>query len=99
MLTGAPWAAQGGTGIPGCGGRRDDEGATFFIVGVLIALLGPVSGAHFNAAVSLADWWTARPRRRRAFLLEAVVNLPVQITGAIAGVVLADAMLDGSLVE
>ncbi|CAM5331108.1 aquaporin family protein [Streptomyces tanashiensis] len=34
--------------------------ATVFGLGVLIALLGPVSGAHFNPAVTLAEWWTAR---------------------------------------
>ncbi|MFD6324414.1 aquaporin, partial [Streptomyces sp. NPDC058442] len=34
--------------------------ATVFGLGVLIVLLGPVSGAHFNPAVTLAEWWTAR---------------------------------------
>ncbi|MEV7028531.1 aquaporin, partial [Kitasatospora sp. NPDC093558] len=32
--------------------------ATVFGLGVLILLLGPVSGAHFNPAVTLAAWWT-----------------------------------------
>ncbi len=36
--------------------------ATVFGLGVLIALLGPVSGAHFNPAVTLAAWFTDRRR-------------------------------------
>lgn len=36
--------------------------ATVFGLGVLIALLGPVSGAHFNPVVTLAEWWTGRRR-------------------------------------
>ncbi|QRP50410.1 aquaporin [Amycolatopsis sp. FDAARGOS 1241] len=34
--------------------------ATVFGLGVPIALLGPVSGAHFNPLVSLAAWYTGR---------------------------------------
>jgi hypothetical protein len=34
--------------------------ATVFGLGVLILLLGPVSGAHFNPVVTLAEWWNAR---------------------------------------
>ncbi|HEY6794271.1 MAG TPA: aquaporin [Kineosporiaceae bacterium] len=30
--------------------------ATAFALGVLILTFGPVSGAHFNPVVSLADW-------------------------------------------
>lgn len=33
----------------------ENSTATLFGLGVLILLLGPVSGAHFNPAVSLAD--------------------------------------------
>lgn len=33
--------------------------ATVFGLGILILLLGPVSGAHFNPVVRLAEWWTA----------------------------------------
>ena len=67
--------------------------ATVFGLGVLIALLGPVSGAHFNPVVTLAEWWTARrsggpgvPTR------EIAAYLPAQIAGAIGGAVLANAM-------
>jgi hypothetical protein len=34
--------------------------ATVFGLGVLIALLGPVSGAHFNPVVPLAAWFGGR---------------------------------------
>ncbi|GGV67160.1 hypothetical protein GCM10010261_59900 [Streptomyces pilosus] len=34
--------------------------ATVFGLGVLFLLLGPVSGAHFNPAVTLAAWFTGR---------------------------------------
>nr|WP_246102577.1 aquaporin [Streptomyces piniterrae] len=74
--------------------------ATVFGLGVLIALLGPVSGAHFNPAVTLAEWWTARRAGGSGVTLrEAVVYLPAQIAGAIAGAVLADAMFGEPLVK
>lgn len=63
--------------------------ATAALLLVLISTLGPVSGAHFNPAVSLVmalrgdlPW----PR------LAAYV--PVQVIGAVAGVLLAHAMFD-----
>ncbi len=36
--------------------------ATFLGLTVLILILGPVSGAHFNPAVSLVDWVLGRRR-------------------------------------
>ncbi|MGW0651843.1 aquaporin [Streptomyces umbrinus] len=68
--------------------------ATVFGLGVLIVLLGPVSGAHFNPAVTLADWWTARRGGAGVTTREAAVYVPAQIVGAIAGAVLANAMFD-----
>ena len=56
---------------------------------VLIELLGPVSGAHFNPAVSLAFAWRgALPRR------DAAIYICAQLAGAVAGVVLAHLMFD-----
>ncbi|TLQ47737.1 aquaporin [Streptomyces marianii] len=72
--------------------------ATVFGLGVLIVLLGPVSGAHFNPAVTLAEWWTAR-RGGGVTAREAAVYIPAQITGAIAGAVLAGAMFGEPLVK
>ncbi|SFD76558.1 Glycerol uptake facilitator (Major Intrinsic Protein Family) [Streptomyces aidingensis] len=66
--------------------------ATVFGLGVLIALLGPVSGAHFNPAVTLAEWWTARRGGPGVTAREAAVYVPAQITGGIGGAVLANAM-------
>ncbi|MEU9851698.1 MIP/aquaporin family protein [Streptomyces sp. NPDC047974] len=74
--------------------------ATVFGLGVLIALLGPVSGAHFNPVVTLAEWWTARRGGPGAGVgaRELTVYVPAQIVGAIAGAVLADAMFGEPLV-
>ncbi|MEU8528481.1 MULTISPECIES: MIP/aquaporin family protein [Streptomyces] len=73
--------------------------ATVFGLGVLIALLGPVSGAHFNPAVTLAEWWTARRGGGGVNARELAVYVPSQIVGAIAGAVLADAMFGEPLVK
>ncbi|MFI1714202.1 aquaporin [Streptomyces litmocidini] len=69
--------------------------ATVFGLGVLIALLGPVSGAHFNPAVTLAAWYDGDGPSLR----EAAAYIPAQIAGAIGGAVLADAMFGRPLVE
>ncbi|MFF8378141.1 aquaporin [Streptomyces sp. NPDC015661] len=73
--------------------------ATVFGLGVLITLLGPVSGAHFNPAVTLAEWWTARRGGTGVSARELAVYVPSQIVGAIAGAVLADAMFGEPLVK
>ena len=59
------------------------------ILVVLIAILGPVSGAHFNPAVSLAMCLTGRLSWSRLLPFTAC-----QIAGAIVGVWLAHAMFD-----
>ncbi|MFI6445635.1 aquaporin [Kitasatospora sp. NPDC050543] len=74
--------------------------ATVFGLGVLITLLGPVSGAHFNPAVTLAAWWTGRRGGGEGpSLREAAAYVPAQIAGAIGGAVLADAMFAEPLVR
>jgi glycerol uptake facilitator-like aquaporin len=73
--------------------------ATVFGLGVLIALFGPVSGAHFNPVVTLAEWWTARRGGPGVTLREAALYIPAQIAGAIGGAVLADAMFGKALVK
>ncbi|MDX5563918.1 aquaporin family protein [Streptomyces sp. ID05-04B] len=73
--------------------------ATVFGLGILILLLGPVSGAHFNPVVTLAEWWTARRGGPGVTLREVAVYLPAQIVGAIAGAILADAMFGKQLVQ
>lgn len=73
--------------------------ATVFGLGIPILLLGPASGAHFNPVVTPAEWWTARRGGAGVTLREVAVYVPVQIVGAIAGAILADAMFGELLVE
>ncbi|MEU6278393.1 aquaporin [Streptomyces populi] len=73
--------------------------ATVFGLGVLILLLGPVSGAHFNPAVTLAAWATGRRTADGPSWREAAAYVPAQIAGAVAGAILADAMFGRPLVR
>jgi glycerol uptake facilitator-like aquaporin len=70
--------------------------ATVFGLGVLVALLGPVSGAHFNPVVTLAAWWTGRPGPPPR---EVAAYVAAQVAGAVGGAVLADAMFGQPLVR
>ncbi|MFH0521731.1 aquaporin [Streptomyces sp. M41] len=73
--------------------------ATVFGLGVLIALLGPVSGAHFNPVVTLAAWFTGRRTPDGPTARDVAAYLPAQTAGAIGGAVLADAMFARPLVQ
>ncbi|MFJ8114031.1 aquaporin [Streptomyces sp. NPDC096132] len=73
--------------------------ATVFGLCVLILLLGPVSGAHFNPAVTLAAWFTSRRPTDGLNWRDVAAYVPAQITGAIGGAVLADAMFAKPLGE
>jgi glycerol uptake facilitator-like aquaporin len=66
--------------------------ATAFGLGVLILLLGPVSGAHFNPAVSLADSLLGRRHREGLSLPMLALYVAAQVAGAIGGAILANAM-------
>lgn len=66
--------------------------ATALGLGVLILLLGPVSGAHFNPVVSIADALLGRRGRAGLPLPVLLVYVAVQVCGAIAGAVLANLM-------
>ena len=69
-----------------------NAGATAGALYVLIMVLGPVSGAHFNPAVTLAM------RLRGALTTrDAVAYVVVQVAAAVAGVLLAHAMFGLSL--
>ncbi len=72
--------------------------ATAFGLGVLILLLGPVSGAHFNPAVSIADALLGRRTRTGLSLAHLALYVAAQVTGAIGGAVLANAMFDAPTV-
>jgi glycerol uptake facilitator-like aquaporin len=59
---------------------------------VLIELFGPISGAHFNPAVTLALKF-----RGDVLPASATAYILVQVVGAVAGVLLAHAMFDAGL--
>lgn len=61
--------------------------ATVAALGVLISTLGPVSGAHFNPAVTLVA-----AARREISPAEASAYLAVQCLGGLAGTAVADVM-------
>ena len=71
-----------------------NTGATVAVLATLIALLSPLSGAHFNPAVSLVaalrgrlGWW------------ETSSYVGVQVVGCCAGAVLAHAMFELPLIQ
>jgi glycerol uptake facilitator-like aquaporin len=66
-----------------------NTGATVAVLATLIALLGPVSGAHFNPAVSLIEGIRGALSWR-----DAGAYIVVQILSCCLGVVLAHAMFD-----
>ena len=71
-----------------------NTGATVAVLATLIALLGPVSGAHFNPAVSLVQ-----ALRGALTWREAAAYVPIQILGCCAGAVLAHAMFSLPLIQ
>jgi glycerol uptake facilitator-like aquaporin len=64
-----------------------NTGATVAILATLIALLGPISGAHFNPAVTLVMML-----QRRMHWPDAVAYVIAQVLGCCAGALLAHAM-------
>ena len=61
---------------------------------VLILMLGPVSGAHFNPVVSIADWVLGRRSATGLSLRDLAAYVPAQIVGGVAGTLLAGVMFD-----
>ena len=55
-------------------------------------MFGPVSGAHLNPVVSLADWFLGRGSAVGLPLPEVGAYALVQVVGAVAGSVLANLM-------
>ncbi|WP_431899228.1 MIP/aquaporin family protein [Nonomuraea sp. bgisy101] len=72
----------------------ENSTATVFGLAVLIVVLGPVSGAHFNPVVSLADWWQGRQTGLGLQTGELGGYIAAQVLGGIGGAVLANAMFD-----
>ena len=67
--------------------------ATVFALYVLIELLGPVSGAHFNPLVTLV-MWSKIPAAPGLRAQAALFFIAAQLLGAVAGAWLANAMFD-----
>ena len=82
--------------------------ATVFALFVLIEILGPISGAHFNPLVTLVSAWGDYSKRRSKSQIKgqnstlagvfiaytAILFIAFQLLGAIAGAWLANAMFD-----
>jgi arsenate reductase len=68
--------------------------ATMLGLAVLIVVLAPVSGAHFNPVVSLADWWFGRRNRAGISMRDLIVYVIAQCAGGVGGAVLANLMFD-----
>jgi len=71
-----------------------NTGATVAVLATLIALLGPVSGAHFNPAVSLIE-----AVRNTLSWRDCGAYALVQVLGCCAGALLAHAMFDLPLLQ
>jgi glycerol uptake facilitator-like aquaporin len=63
--------------------------STIFSLALLILVLGPISGAHFNPAVSVVQLFS-----RQQPIAETLTYIVAQIAGAISGAILANAMFD-----
>ena len=61
---------------------------------VLILMLGPVSGAHFNPVVTIADWLLGRRTGTGLPPRDLVPYVLAQILGGIVGTLLAGVMFD-----
>jgi glycerol uptake facilitator-like aquaporin len=63
--------------------------STIFALALLIVVLGPISGAHFNPVVSLMQLFT-----RTQPLGESLTFIASQVAGAITGAIVANVMFD-----
>jgi glycerol uptake facilitator-like aquaporin len=72
----------------------ENSTTTAFGLAVLILMFGPVSGAHFNPVVSLAEWFLGRHTRAGLSLSDVGAYTVAQRIGGIGGAVLANVMFD-----
>jgi glycerol uptake facilitator-like aquaporin len=73
--------------------------ATAAGLAVLILVFGPISGAHLNPVVSVADWALGRRSRTGLTAMEVGQYVVAQAVGAVGGSVLANAMFAEPLVS
>ena len=94
VVVGSGIAAQ--TLSPGDVGLQLLQNSTATAMGltVLILWFGPVSGAHLNPVVSLADWFLGRRTGAGLALPEVAAYAVAQAAGGIAGAVLANVMFE-----
>lgn len=85
-----------GSGIMGANLSNDmavallvNTASTVFGLALLILVLGPISGAHFNPAVSLVML-----AKKSLSLREALAYIPAQVLGAITGAICANVMFE-----
>jgi len=68
--------------------------STIFALAILILILGPISGAHFNPAVTLVSLANKTMKAK-----EAIGYIAVQVAGAITGAIVANAMFDLAVIQ
>ena len=68
--------------------------STVFGLAVLILILAPISGAHFNPVVTLVDLIQGK-----SSVIQFIQYTIAQVLGAISGALLANAMFDHAIVE
>lgn len=68
--------------------------ATVFGLGVLILILAPISGAHFNPVVTMVNLIQGK-----SSVLQFIQYVFAQVLGAISGALLANAMFDNTIIE
>ena len=68
--------------------------ATVFGLGVLILILAPISGAHFNPVVTMINLIQGK-----SSVLQFIQYVFAQVLGAISGALLANAMFDNAIIE
>ena len=68
--------------------------STVFGLFVLIQILSPISGAHFNPVVTLVDFIQGK-----SSIVQLIQYSVAQVLGAISGALLANAMFDHAIIE
>jgi glycerol uptake facilitator-like aquaporin len=81
---------------PGDTGLQLLENSTATVLGLaaLILMCGPVSGAHLNPVITLADWFLERRRAGGADLRTVGAYVTGQVAGGVCGALLANAMFE-----
>ncbi|MFD0277210.1 aquaporin [Kitasatospora sp. NPDC127111] len=74
-------------------------GASALALTVLIELLGPVSGGHFNPLVTAGAWWAGRRDGSGPALRELAWYAAAQTAGAVTGTGLANVMFGRPFAE